>query len=119
MPPWATSNRADAVVVGAGEGSFAVSEQLALDQVLGQGAAIDGHKRHVGPQALVVHGPRHQFLAGAGLAANQHGRVVGATLAISWRTRCMEALSPINCGAPSMRSSCRLRARYLLVSSRF
>ena len=69
--------QADPVIVGAGEGAFAVAEQLALDQVFGQRAAIDGDERHVASRALVVHGAGHQFLAGAGFAADQHGGVRG------------------------------------------
>ena len=67
--------QADAVFVGAGEAAFAMAEQFALDQVLGQRAAIDGHKGHVGPGALIVDGAGDQLLAGAGFAEDQHGRI--------------------------------------------
>ena len=60
--------QADAMLVGAGERAFAMAEQLAFDQRLGQRAAIDRHKRHLGPRALLVNGAGDQLLAGAGLA---------------------------------------------------
>ena len=64
------------IAVRAGEGAFAVAEQFALDQVLGQGAAIDGDKRHVGTFALLVERACHQLLAGAGFAQD-HDRRIG------------------------------------------
>ena len=67
--------QADAVLVGAGERAFAMAEQLAFDERLGQGAAVDRDERLVGPRALVVNGAGDQFLAGAGFAEDQHGRV--------------------------------------------
>ncbi len=63
------------VHVGAGEGPLAMSEQLALDEVLGQGPAVHRDEGTVGSAALVVQVPRDQFLAGAGLAQDHHGRV--------------------------------------------
>ena len=105
----------DAMLVGAGERSLAMAEQLAFDQALGQGAAVDRHERHVAPQALIVNGPGDQLLAGAGFAEHQHGgigrRDLGdqlADLRPSAATR-RSVASP-----PSSRSSCRLSARYLL-----
>ena len=72
--------QADAMLVGAGEGASAMAEQFALDEVLRQGAAIDGDERHVGPRALVVDGAGDQLLAGAGFAEDQHGRIGGSDL---------------------------------------
>ena len=66
--------------LGAGERALAMAEQFALDQVLGQRAAIDRHKGHLGPKALVVHSPGGQFLAGARVAEDQDGRVGGRHL---------------------------------------
>ena len=63
---------ADAAPLGAGEGPLLVAEQLAFQQRLGDGGAVDGQERLVGPAAVVVQGPGHQFLAGAALAQDQH-----------------------------------------------
>ena len=60
---------------GAGERTFLVAEELALQQCVGNGGAVDGHERLVGARAVGMNGPRHQFLAGAALAANQHRAV--------------------------------------------
>jgi hypothetical protein len=49
--------QADAMIVGACEGPFAVAEELAFDERLGQGAAIYGDKWLLGSQALLMHGP--------------------------------------------------------------
>ena len=52
-----------------------MAEELALDQVLGNGRAIDFDKRAVAPAAEGVNGPRHQLLARAVLAINQDAAV--------------------------------------------
>src|SRR3954470_2606127 len=66
------------MLVRAREAAAAVSKQLALDQAFGQGSAVDGHERHLGPQALVVQGPRDELLAGAGFAQNERGGIGGS-----------------------------------------
>ena len=45
VPPQAASNRPSRVAVGSGEGALAVAEQLALEQALGDGRAVDGDER--------------------------------------------------------------------------
>ena len=55
----------------AGEGALAVAEQLALEQRLGDGGAVDGQERGVGAGRGAVDAARHQLLAGAGLALDQ------------------------------------------------
>src|SRR4029077_1867398 len=55
------------IAVGAGEGALAMAEQLALHQVLGQGAAVDWDERHLRPLALLKERARGQLLAGASL----------------------------------------------------
>ena len=52
-----------------------MAEQLAFQQRLGQGGAVDLHERPVGAQAVVVDRAGDQLLAGAALAADQHGGV--------------------------------------------
>ncbi|MCY1162877.1 hypothetical protein D9M73_27020 [compost metagenome] len=56
----------------AGVSTFAGTEKFGLQQVFGNGAAIDRDKRAAGAVAALVHGARDQFLAGAGLALYQH-----------------------------------------------
>ena len=57
---------------GAGECAALVAEQLALDDRFGQRAAVDGHERPVGAQARAMDGARHQLLARAALALDEH-----------------------------------------------
>ena len=71
MPPSALLELADAPAVGAGEGALLVAEQLALQQRLGDGGAVDRQERLVGPAAVLVEGAGDQLLAGAALAEDQ------------------------------------------------
>ena len=57
-----------------------MAEQLALGQVFGEGAAIDGDEGHVGALALLPEHPGDEFLAGARFAEDQHGNVVRGDL---------------------------------------
>ena len=57
---------------GVGEGSPGVAEQLVLEQVIWDGAAVQGDERAIAPLAQVVNRPRHQFLARSRLAGEQH-----------------------------------------------
>ncbi len=67
---------ADAAAVGSGEGALLVPEQLALQQRLGNGRAVDRQEAPGCPRAVLIDGPRDQLLAGAALAADQHGDVL-------------------------------------------
>ncbi len=58
--------------IGAGEGALDVAEQLALDQGRNQRAAVHRNKRLVAVRPGVVNRARHQLLAGAALAQDQH-----------------------------------------------
>ncbi len=60
---------------GAGERALGVAEQLGLGQRLGNGGGVEGDESLVGTRAVVVDRPRDEFLAGAGLALDQHGAV--------------------------------------------
>ena len=62
-------------VLRAGERAFLVSEEFALEQRLGQRAAVNGDQRMESSRAGMVDRARHQFLAGAAFARDQHGRV--------------------------------------------
>ncbi len=77
-----------AIADRAGERSFLMAEQLALDDPIGQRLAVDREERTVGAIAPVVQHPRNQLLAGTGLALDQRGRARRATrriIATSWR----------------------------------
>src|SRR5215467_1862679 len=64
-----------ALGMGAREGALLVTEQLALQQGLGDGAAVDGHEGTGVPWAVGVHGTRHQLLARAALPLAEDGGV--------------------------------------------
>ena len=72
---------ADLVADGAGERALDVAEQLAFQQSRRQGGAVDLDEGLAGPRAVLVDGPGQQLLAGAALAADQHGRRAGGHLA--------------------------------------
>ena len=69
--------QADVRAGRAGEGALDVAEQLGLEQLLGNRAAVDGDERRLGARAGAVDGARQHFLAGAALAADQHAGVGG------------------------------------------
>ena len=75
MPPSACSKAADRALVGAGEGALLVAEQLALDQIAGNGGDVDGDEGAGLALAVIVQRARDKFLAGAGLAGNHHRKV--------------------------------------------
>lgn len=62
-----------AVVLRTGEGAFAITKELGLQQLLGDGAAVDGNEGLVLAHAHIVDGARDQLLAGARFAPEQHG----------------------------------------------
>ena len=65
---------------GAGKRSLLVSEQLAFQQSLGKGRAVDGNERLVPTWSLVVNRSREQLLAGPRLALYQHRQIGGNDL---------------------------------------
>ena len=56
----------------AGEGALDVAEQFGFEQILGNGAAVDGDQRPAGAARRHVNGARGQFLARTCLAGHQH-----------------------------------------------
>ena len=64
--------KADLLGRGAGERALRVTEQLRLDQVLGQRRAVDLDERALAPGRTLVQGVGDQLLAGAALADDQH-----------------------------------------------
>ena len=58
--------------LGVGEGAALVTEQLALEQLGGEGGAVELDERRRGARAAVVQGPRQQLFAGPGFAGDQY-----------------------------------------------
>src|SRR5206468_9128627 len=63
------------LLVSAGEGALFMAEELALEQRLRDGAAIDGDEGLGMARAVRVDGLGHQLLAGAALALAENGGV--------------------------------------------
>ena len=68
VPPSASSKSPRAIGVGVGEGALLVAEELALQQVLGDGAAVDRDERAALARARAVERARDELLADAALA---------------------------------------------------
>src|SRR5262249_34015812 len=62
---------------GSREGPFFVTEELGLEQILGNRRAVDGDKRAVGPRAERVQRPGEELLARPALSLEQHRGVGG------------------------------------------
>ena len=60
---------------GAGEGAGLIAEQLALQQLAGDGGAVDLDERLVAAAGIGIDHPRDHFFAGAALAPDQHGGI--------------------------------------------
>ena len=67
---------ADATMIGAGERSLFMAEQLALQQRFGYCGAVDGQEMLVRPAAVMINGEGDQLLACPAFAVNQHGDVL-------------------------------------------
>ena len=63
--------RADAIAVGAREAAAQVPEELGLDQVRADGAAVDDDERLLGARAPLADLVRDELLAGAALALDE------------------------------------------------
>src|SRR5690606_10649806 len=66
---------ADAALPGAGERVSLVAEELALEEVRGDGGAVDGEERLVRARAPAVDGGGGGALAGPGLALQEDGHL--------------------------------------------
>ena len=66
---------ADILLHRAGEGPLLVAEELAFEQCLGDGGAVDRDERRRGAPAQLVDRLRQQLLAGAALAEQQYRNV--------------------------------------------
>src|SRR5207302_5001740 len=79
-----------AIVDRAGERALPMPEQLRLDQLLGDGGAVDVDEGMLGALRQTMQRPRDDLLAAAVLARNQHaavGRHGGADLLIEFLHR--------------------------------
>src|SRR5205085_9547861 len=65
------------VLVGAGEGAFDIAKKLRFQQGFRKGAAVHRNEWLIGARRAGMHGPRHQFLAGAAFASDDNGAVGG------------------------------------------
>ena len=72
VPPSRRLKQSVAIFVRAGERALHVAEQFGFQKRFGKRAAIDGDERRFGTRAVFVDGARHQFLAGAAFAGDQH-----------------------------------------------
>ena len=80
----ATMGRFDApglALMRPGECALFMAEQFGLDQMLGDRPTVDGDERLLAALRLTVQGACHQFLAGAALTTDQHGRFGGRQFA--------------------------------------
>ncbi len=77
MPPSAFCSLPILSSVRAGKAALAMAEQLAFDQLFGDGRAIHFDESLRAARAAVVNRVRHQFLAGAAFAVDQHASVGG------------------------------------------
>ena len=66
---------------GAGESAFFVAEEFGFEQVARDRRGVDGDEGRVLARAVAVQRARHQFLAGAGFAVDQHRGVGGGQAA--------------------------------------
>src|ERR1019366_9664338 len=61
----------------AGKRALLMTEEFALQKRLRQSAAVNDDQGMISSRAGVMDGARHQFLAGAALSGDSHGRVGG------------------------------------------
>ena len=62
-------------IFGVGEGAFLVAEELALQELIGEGPAVEGNEGSVTPRALGMDSTGHQFFTGAGFPGDQDGGI--------------------------------------------
>ncbi|KFB70467.1 MAG: hypothetical protein AW09_004436 [Candidatus Accumulibacter phosphatis] len=65
---------------GIGESAPDVPEQLAFDQIVGDGATVDRNERCAAARPRIVDGTRRQFLASSGLALDEYRRIASGKL---------------------------------------
>ena len=75
MPPSACAKKPGRVALRAGERAAHVAEQLGVGELGGQRGAVEAHERLLARARLRVEQLGDELLAGAGLAAHEHGDV--------------------------------------------
>ena len=78
-------DQARLILLGVGKGALAVAEQLALDEGVRDGPAVDGDERPILAGALVVDGPSRQLLACPGPPSMSTGALQAAMRAMRRR----------------------------------
>ena len=68
-------------LVCTGEGAALVTEEFGLEQVFGNGSAVDRHERLRATRRMLVHTTREHLLAAAAFADQAHDHVLGGNLA--------------------------------------
>ena len=66
---------ADFIVDGSGERTFYMTEEFRSSQIFGNSAAIDSHKRSVGPITLLVNPAGNIFFAGSARSCDQYRHI--------------------------------------------
>ena len=64
-----------------GKGPGLVTKQFTLEQLFGNGGAVDGHECSPVASAMVIDGPGDQFLTRAAFTTDQNGNVLFGDLA--------------------------------------
>src|SRR5690606_15205465 len=62
-------------LLGTGEGTLLVTEELRLQQRIGEGRTVHSHERALAPPTLIVQRTRDQLLARAALASDEDTRI--------------------------------------------
>ena len=75
MPPFASANLPACLSMAPVNEPFSCPNRIEFDQRLGQRAAIDDDERLAAPIGAALNRARHQFLADAGFAFDQHRNV--------------------------------------------
>src|SRR5207249_3094095 len=61
---------------GTGEGALGMAEELDLEQLLGNGGAVEHREAAFAPGTHPMDGADQNFLAGAALTSDEHGSIV-------------------------------------------
>ena len=104
--------QAQAAALRAGKRAALVSEELALEQFLGNRAAIDRRERLVFALAPVMNRVRHQLLAVPVSPTISTSKSVSAVRWMRSHTFCMTALLPSRSPQQYVRSTCRRSSRF-------
>jgi hypothetical protein len=75
VPPWASSKRPILSWTAPVKAPFFVAEEFGLEEVLGEGGAVDGDEGLVLAGGVEVEGAGDEFLAGAAFALDEDGGV--------------------------------------------